>query len=239
MTNLPRASGSEMMDDPDQSAAELGDGLSDLRGVNRWLGGTRSLLALMGSMVNGRGGTDLEVLDVATGSADVPLALASWARARGLRPRITATDMHAGTLSVARRATADDGDIRIASADARALPFADDSFDLSLCCTALHHFDDTDAVRVLQELARVARQGVIVTDLRRSRAGLLGAKVLASTVWRRHPVTRHDGPLSVRRAFTPNELLELARAAGWSAPRVRRHPLFRVSLVLEKAGVWR
>ncbi|HET7274893.1 MAG TPA: hypothetical protein VFI91_06915, partial [Longimicrobiaceae bacterium] len=72
----------------------------------------------------------------------------------------------------------------------------------------------------------------IVSDLRRSLAGLAGARLLASTVWGAHPVTRHDGPLSVRRAFTPAELAGLADAAGWPNARVRTHPFFRVSLVL-------
>ena len=236
MTLLARAAGSELMDDPDQAGEELAHSLTDLRGVNRWLGGTRSVLKLMRSMTRGQTSGMIRVLDVATGGADIPLALAAWARARGLRPRIAATDFHAGTLAVARRSVAADPDIIVLIADARALPFADDSFDFSLCCTALHHFDEDDAVRVLRELARVAESGVIVTDLRRSRAGLLGARVLAATVWRRHPVTRHDGPLSVRRAYTAVELLELARAAGWRGARVRRHPFFRISLVLDKSG---
>jgi hypothetical protein len=87
---------------------------------------------------------------------------------------------------------------------------------------------------VLRELDRVARCGVVVTDLYRSRPALLGARLLAATVWRRHPVTRHDGPRSVVAAFTPRELEELAAAAGMAGARVHRHPVFRVALVVDR-----
>jgi hypothetical protein len=81
---------------------------------------------------------------------------------------------------------------------------------------------------------RVSRIGLIVNDLARSRTALLGARLLAATVWRTHPVTRHDGPLSVRRAFTPGELRDLAARAGFRTAAVHAHLPFRVALVVEK-----
>ena len=125
--------------------------------------------------------------------------------------------------------------MRVEAADALQLPYADGAFDFALCSTALHHFDARDQLlRVLGELNRVAGIGGIINDLRRSRPALIGANLLAATFWRTHPVTRHDGPLSVRRAFTPAELDDLARAAGLPGARVHAHVPFRVALVWEK-----
>lgn len=236
MSTLPRAAGAELMDEPGVDPRELATSLRDLRGVNRWLGGTRVLLRHLGELVARRPGESFTVLDVATGSADIPLSVARWARERGLRAEVTATDMHEGTLARAREHAAGDPDVRVERADALALPYPDGAFDFALCSTALHHFDDADAVRVLRELYRVARRGVVVNDLRRSRPALLGARLLAATVWRGHPVTRHDGPLSVRRAFTPAELRELARRAGMEGARVHAHLPFRLALVAERGG---
>ena len=149
---------------------------------------------------------------------------------------MVATDAHPGTLALAREHAAGDPDVRVEAADALALPYSDGEFDFALCSTALHHFGDGDAVRVLRELRRVARRGVVVNDLRRSRAALLGARLLAATVWRTHPVTRHDGPLSVRRSFTPAELLRLGRSAGMDDARVHVHHPFRLALVSAGSG---
>lgn len=236
MSAFRRGSGAELMDAPEVDRAELARSLRDLRGVNRWLGGTRVVLRHLRGMIDRLGTEQCTVLDVATGSGDIPLKVARWARREGLRVRITATDLHPQTLALARAHTASEPYVTVESADALALPYRDHSFDFVLCSTALHHFEGDEPVRVLRELDRVARWGVVVNDLARSRAALLGARILAATVWRTHPVTRHDGPLSVRRSFTPDELLELAREAGIRGARAYSHFPFRLALVVDRTG---
>ncbi|HEX2206724.1 MAG TPA: methyltransferase domain-containing protein [Longimicrobium sp.] len=237
MTSLPRAAGAERMDEPDQDPAELGRSLVDLQHVNRWLGGYRVVLHHLAAFVARHPRPEYRVLDVATGSADIPLKVAAWARSRGIRMHIVATDNHPTTLEFARRNAAGDASVRVEAADALALPYADDSFDFAICSTALHHFDAReDLLRVLGEMDRVARIAGLINDLRRSRPAYAGARLLAMTFWRRHPVTAHDGPLSVRRAFTRAELAELARAAGLPGARAHRHEPFRVALTWEREG---
>jgi SAM-dependent methyltransferase len=238
MTPLPRATGVERMDAADVDPRELSRSLADLRGVNRWLGGTRVVLHHLARLVARHPRPEYRVLDVATGSADIPLAVAAWGRRRGVRIRVVATDAHPATLAEARARVAADPDVTAEPADALALPFEDGAFDFALCSTALHHFDTRDeCVRVLRELHRVARLGGVVNDLRRSRAALLGAHLLAATFWRNHPITRYDGPLSVRRAFTPAELRELADAAGLRGATAHAHVPWRVALAwAEPAG---
>ncbi len=103
--------------------------------------------------------------------------------------------------------------IEFVRADARSLPFTDEAFDAATCSLALHHFEPDDAVAVLRELARVVRFGIVVNDLIRSWHGYAGALVL-SRLATRNPVTRHDAPLSVRRAYTRSELDVLLAHAG-------------------------
>src|SRR5205085_2526696 len=86
--------------------------------------------------------------------------------------------------------TAHEPAVRTELADALHLPWADDAFDVAILSTALHHFDDErDCLRVLREMGRVSRIGFIVNDLARSRTALLGARLLAATVWRRPATT--------------------------------------------------
>lgn len=236
MSLATRVHGEERMDAPDVDPAELDRSLADLRRVNRWLGGTRVVVHHLTRLLAGTPPGPVEVLDVATGSGDVPRTLVEWGRSRGRAMRVVATDVHAGTLAHARRYLHDVAGVRVEAADARDLPYDDGSFDIALCSTALHHFRDDDAVRVVHELARVSRIGFIVNDLERSRGALWGVRLLAATVWRSHPVTRHDGPLSVRRSFTARELRDLARRAGVAHARVHRHLPFRLALVGSRGG---
>lgn len=227
---IPRVPGAdEWMDAPEQDVGDLDRALADLRGVNRWLGGTRVVLTHLRRMLRRAGDGTHSLLDVATGSADIPLVLARTFP----QLEIVATDGHAQTLELARRRVGDHPRIRVELADALNLPYPHKTFDFALCSAALHHFEPQEAVQALAELARVARRGIIVNDLRRSPLNLLGAKLLAVTVWRHNRLTRHDGPLSVRRSYTPTEMALLAQAAGLHRGRVYTHLPFRHALVVE------
>lgn len=231
---MPRARGAEWMDESGADPVQLARSLRDLGRVNRWLGGTRTVLRHLAGMLRRLPPGEYRVLDVATGLADVPLALTRHARRTGQRLRIVGVDFHAETLRLARDHVRHEPAVSLVRADARALPFAAGGFHFALCSTALHHFGREEAVQVLRELGRVATLGVVVNDLRRSRSALWGAQLLAATLWRRSPMTRHDGPLSVQGAFTAAELRTMAEAAGLAGAKVTHHPMFRVALVADR-----
>lgn len=217
----------ERMDAPDVEPRHLESALRHVAAVNRWLGGRRALLRHLPRLLPP--GRD-RVLDVGTGSADLPRAIRAWARERRRPLRITAVDLHPRTLAAARRESRGH-DIVLARADALRLPFPTGAFDLALLSMTLHHMEGEDQVEILREIARVARGGVVlVAELERALPNYLGARFLAATLWRGNPVTRHDGPLSVLRAFTPAELLDLARRAGLRDPTVHRHLFYRLVL---------
>src|SRR5690606_5682340 len=108
--------------------------------------------------------------------------------------------------------------------------FGADAFHVAMCNTALHHFAPDAATQLLRELGRVASHAAVVSDLERGRAALVGVSLLANTLWRRHPVTRHDSVVSIRAAYTAEEAAELARGAGLREVRMSRHPFFRFAL---------
>jgi ubiquinone/menaquinone biosynthesis C-methylase UbiE len=202
----------ELLDRPGHDQAVLAGNLADLRRVNRLLGGARLTVRGLERLTWDLGpGAGLTIVDVATGGADIPGALLDWARRRRLRVRVVATDLSLEVLRVAAR-DAPIG-VDIVAADARALPFANASVDVAICSLVLHHLRPDDAVTMLREMQRVARRGVVVNDLDRNWLGFVGTW-LAGRLLTRNPLTRHDGPLSVRRAYTRAEMAMLAGRAG-------------------------
>lgn len=230
VTTPPRLTGVvERMEQPGLHPVELSRALRTLARVNQCFGGTRVVLRHLERLCDGLP-APVRILDVGTGYADIPRAIVRWARRDGRPIEITALDRHAGTLALADRACADYPEIRLREGDALALPFPSGSFDCVLASQILHHMEGTEPVRFLRELVRVACRGILVHDLRRG----VWPRAMTWTALRivsRSPVIRHDGPLSIRRGFVPTELLEMARAAGWAAPRVVRHPFFRLVLM--------
>lgn len=221
-----RAAGRELIDDPIDSLQELEESFQDIEAANRWLGGFRALKA--GALRHGVH----DVLDVGTGSADMPRELLRAARARGRSLRVVCTDVNPAMLEVARLRGAADPALSFAREDGTALTYPDAAFDAAMCNLSLHHFDERSAVLMLRELRRVSRVTPVVTDLRRSRVAWALAWVL-SRLHSRNRLTRHDAPMSVLRAYTPSEAIDLARRAGWANPRVRLVAFFRMVLTDE------
>ncbi len=238
MTRLPRLVGTgEYLDEPLHDAAELEASLDDVASINRWLGGRRALLLHLPKLLaarSSRTGRPLTIFDGGTGSADLPRAIVRLARRRGVGVKIVASDIHGQVVDIARRRTSAFPEIDFIRADVRSLPFASRTFDLALLSLTLHHLEGRDPVMALREMGRVSRQGILVGELERGWPGYLGARLLAATLWRSNRLTRHDGPISVRRAFTPGELRALAVEAGLAEPRVYRHPLFRLVLTADR-----
>jgi 2-polyprenyl-3-methyl-5-hydroxy-6-metoxy-1,4-benzoquinol methylase len=219
----------ERMDRPQQDPRSLRTTLEHLAWINRWCGAERALVRSLAPL-RSRIPSSLRILDVATGYADLPRALVRWARRRGMALDVEALDHHGQIVALAAAACRGYPEIHICAGDALALPYPDASFDLVTASLLLHHLEADAPIRLLRELDRVARRIVLVSDLRRGRWPFLVAW-LALHLVSRDPMIRHDGPLSVRRGFLPDELVALAREAGWTRPRVRRHPFFRLTLV--------
>ena len=225
----------EWMDRTDNTPEELDGALDDIHAVNRFLGGSKTLVeAVRPFLLAQNVGEPLSVLDVGTGGADLPLDLVAEARRLGRRIRIVAIDRDQVTLDYARRKTAEAPEIEVQAADAFHLPFAPGSFDLVTASMFLHHFTHDEAVRLLSSLRRIARRAVLINDLERHLVPWAFIAVVAR-VTRRHPMFVNDAPLSVLRGFTPAELLAAAREAGATDATVRDRRPYRLLLTIPGA----
>jgi SAM-dependent methyltransferase len=205
--------------------ADLRQSLADVARLNLLFGGRRVTLRhvtrLLSELPASRPAI---VLDVGAGSADIARALIRWAR-RARRPiRVIALDQSLPTLGIARRLAAGYKEMRLVQADALALPVRPGSVDVVISALTLHHCEPEAAARHLAEMDQAARCGVVVNDLARGRAAY-GLVWLVTRVLARSPLSRHDGPLSVRRAYRPVELRALCEKAGLFDVQIVRHPL--------------
>jgi SAM-dependent methyltransferase len=201
----------ELMDRPQPVSPELEKDLENLVSLNRYFGSHRIVRRFLSGWLER--GCSYRVLDLATGSGDIPRLMVDWARSRDIRLKIDAVDAHPSTLEIARKLSTDYPEIDFVRGDART--FEDGgTYDLVCCSLALHHFTEEDAVRVLRRCRELSHRFSLVTDLERSWSTKIGVWAVTEFLYR-DPMTRADGRTSAERAFTLGELHDLAEAAGW------------------------
>ncbi|HEV3409707.1 MAG TPA: methyltransferase domain-containing protein [Chthoniobacterales bacterium] len=201
----------ELMDRADASPADLERALRSVRALNRYFGSYRVVLRFIRHWV--KRGDRLRVLDLATGSADIPRLVVDHARGIGAEVQVTAVDFQPTTLRIAQRLSAGYPEIECVQADV--LNFEpEETFEIVLCSLALHHFSDEDAVHLLRRMRELSRRYVLVSDLRRGLLCTVGVYLLTTLTFRDR-MTKKDGRASAARAFSFDELCDLARRAGW------------------------
>jgi 2-polyprenyl-3-methyl-5-hydroxy-6-metoxy-1,4-benzoquinol methylase len=219
----------ELMDRPQPVSAELESDLENIRELNRWFGSYALISMFLGRWI--KPGARLRIVDLATGSGDIPRLIAEYGRKVGAQLRIDAVDQQSATLEIAKRLNARYPEI--AFVEGNVLEWnATEPYDLVLCTLALHHFSDDDAVRVLQHCRELSRKFVLVSDLRRSRMATIGVHLLTATVFR-EPMTKYDARLSIERAFSFSEMNQLAQRAGWTNFGHKTFPFSRQAIWLE------
>ena len=217
-----RTDATELLDGRLDDPRTLAGNLRDLGRINRWLGGVTMSEDAIDALAAHR--PDLSLLDVGTGGADIPVALLERAAARGRRWSVVALDSRPEVLAaavLARPELATMDGIELHVGDGRSLPYPDRSFDVTHCSLVVHHCTPDETVALFREMARVARSGVVVNDLDRSRLGWIGAWLLGH-VLTRNRYTRNDAPLSVRRAYRVDEMTAMLRVAGLTPVRTIR-----------------
>lgn len=217
-----RRRGIEILDNPAVDPALMKRSMRDVERANALFGGRRAALAELEPALKELHGR-ATLLDVGTGRGDIPEAAVQIARSFGVELHTVGLDISLPLVDENRNRTG-----HVLRGDALALPFRSRSVDIVLASQVIHHFTESSATALIREMNRVARHRVVISDLRRSffaAAGLwLGSFPLGF-----HPVSRHDGVVSVMRGFLPFELADLVERTTGRRPAVVRRLGFRLT----------
>jgi SAM-dependent methyltransferase len=194
----------------------------DIAMANRLFGGVHAVHAELEPWLP-RSGSAATLLDVGTGTGDIPDRLRKAAAAQNVALDVFGLDGRVELVKATREFP-----VAGVAGDALALPFASRSFDFVIASQILHHFPFEDAVQLVREMHRVAKRRVVIADLRRSWVAVAGLWLVSFPLGF-HKVSRHDGVVSILRGFEASELHDLVRHATGVAPAVRRRIGWRVT----------
>jgi ubiquinone/menaquinone biosynthesis C-methylase UbiE len=215
----------EILDSNTCPKPEVEASLRDLCRINRWFGGVATTRKLIERVASVTANKRFSLLEVAAGYGEVPKQASLQLLKKGIKIEITFLDRVSTHLQHSPRALA---------ADALALPFPDNSFDLVSCSLFAHHLEPTELARYGEEACRVSRCAVLINDLVRHPLHL--ALVYAGFPLMRSYVSRRDGVASVRRAYEPDEIREILCSTDCCQKiEISRHYLFRMGVIVWKS----
>ncbi len=218
----PRLRGEEILDGENVDPRVMTRSISDVAKANALFGGVRAVLSEIDIALPSLP-SDASLLDVATGVGDIPLAATKHLRPRGINLTTFGLDASEALANVGRKILT-----ATVRGDGLRLPFATNSVDIVTTSQFLHHMLPDEANVLIREMNRVARVRVIISDIRRSWVAAGGLWAVSFPL-RFHPVTRHDGVVSVMRGFTTGELSAIVSGAMGIPIEGKRRPGFRVT----------
>jgi len=233
---VKRSHDREMMDLPGNSPEILAGDLRNLRRLNRYLRGSRGVVCALSRLLGHEPFSQVSVLDVGTGSADIPVAILARAKRCQVAVKIFGVEADPVTARIAGRRTDRHPEIHILQGDAGALPFSSGAFDFVIASQFLHHFSEAKILDLLKQWSKLARRAIVISDLVRHPFAYHGIRLLTRLATR-NVMTRTDAPLSVRRAFTLPEWRDLLRQAGIGQVEVFAVFPFRMAAVV-RLGDW-
>lgn len=236
----PQRDRAELLDAGKLSRAQVRESLDDLRRVNVWLGNAKLVVNETLALLEKHKLRRATILDVGTGSADLPLHLLRAASTRGMDLKVIALDCKMVHLQIAREyldREPQDLKARVLplGGDAFGLPLQNQSVDVVISSLFLHHFRPPQIEQLLNEFSRVAKTGWVMNDLVRHYAPLVFFKS-AWPIFARSHITRHDGAASFRRGYTLEEMrthIHQMNLRGLSQVQIKPH-FFRMTLIGEK-----
>ncbi len=219
----------ERLDTGDYTTAEYDVCLSELRFINRWIGDIWALRKTLLREIEQAELREFSVLDVGAGSGELLREIAKYAKKTKRNAKLFGLEYNELSANSIVSESKNFNEISAIRGDGFSLPFADNSFDYTICSLFTHHFTDENVVKLLLEMKRVSQRGIFVIDLHRHTIAYALYKVFC-VAFRISRLVREDGSLSVLRGFKPNELKDLAKQVKLENASVERHFPFRLVL---------
>jgi len=231
-----RSEEKELMDDLTLNETALVQNLEELSTVNRWLGGTSTLLSALNEILHSKPplkNSKIKIADLGCGGGDLLRAMHDWSEKKQLSVELVGIDANPFMIHFSLEHTNFLDRIKYQTMNILSSAFKGMRFDIVCINTFCHHFTDAELIKLLKQLRSQVTTAIIINDLHRHWIAYFSIKWI-SRFFRFSYLAQNDGPLSVLRAFRRSELIDLIQQAGFDRYRIRWHWAFRWQVILWK-----
>lgn len=233
-----RSDETEIMDNLSCAGAVVDQTLRELEVINRWLGGNQVTINALDHLLQQQRplqAQPLIIADLGCGGGDMLRLIYRWAVRRGITVTLVGIDANPHIIEFARENLRDVPGVTLLAEDVFSAAFKTMRFDVVIGTLFYHHFTQQQLTGLFSDLKKQTRLGLVVNDIHRHPMAYHSIKLLTK-LFSRSAMVKYDAPLSVRRAFSRNELAEIFRAAGLPTAVIRWRWAFRWQVVVPLQG---
>ncbi len=221
----------ELMDDLNLATDELRQNLEELETVNRWLGGYSPVINALNK--NWNTAKKISIADIGSGGGDTLRIISEWAKRKKLDWEGVGIDANQFMIDFSRQKAKDFPEISFEKVDIFDTSFQEKKFDFVVCSLFCHHFSEEDLVKMFAQLNQQANICLIINDLHRNWLAYYGIYIL-TRLFNGSRLVKNDAPLSVKRAFSYQNLKNIAQKANLSNYTIRWRWAFRWQMIIKK-----
>ncbi|EOZ92045.1 hypothetical protein A33Q_4138 [Indibacter alkaliphilus LW1] len=210
-----RSTQKEIMDDLEVDGPELVQALSELKTINKLLGGNKVTLSGINQLIKKNPQEDYSIADLGCGRGDMLRVIADWAYQNEIPVALTGIDANPNIIAIAKEKLSDYKNINFRVENVFSDDFLKEPVDIITCTLFTHHFTDAELIQLFSSFKEKVRLGVVINDLHRHPLAYYSIRVLTK-YFSRSSMVKNDGPLSVLRSFKKNDWSEILNKAGFS-----------------------
>lgn len=233
MSNLYkyRSDQEELMDNLFAEGEIIEQALRELEVINKWLGGNYVTLNAIEQLIKGISGRSLHIIDIGCGGGDMLKLIARWAKKRNKEVRLTGIDANPNVIKYAQKNCIEYPEIHFMNLNIFSDNFKSIDCDIITATLFTHHFSDTELIRLFKQFKRQASVGIAINDIHRHFLAHKSINLL-TTAFSKSDMVKNDAGISVLRAFSKNELIQILKSADIENFRIKWMWAFRWQLVV-------
>jgi len=224
----------EIMDDFSLKGDKMKELLTDLKNVNKRLGGNTITTSALSKLLAGHSKKEMiTLIDIGCGDGEMLRECARFGKRNGFNFRLLGLDANAFIVEEAKIRSKDFHNISFQQIDIFSIEIKELDFDIALCTLFLHHFTNNQITDLLNLLITRAKVGIVINDLHRNWLAF-SLFMIFGQFFLKTKIARHDGLISIASGFLRKELEDISNKINYSESIIKWKWAFRYQWIIKK-----